>query len=71
VTLAESVFQMNAAIGHANAISGLAKTLDEPEFATAIGLVKYGAMRQRKPAVRSSMWARIKEFINRLIALMR
>jgi len=38
--VAEKIFQLPATIGHANAVSGLASTLDEPEFATAIGLVK-------------------------------
>lgn len=70
-TLAENIFHMNVMMGHADAISGLAKTLDEPEFATAIGLVKYGALRQRKPATRLSLWARIKELIKKLIGLLR
>jgi cell division protein FtsA len=71
VALAEKIFQMNVAVGHAGGVSGLARSLDEPEFATAIGLVKYGALRQRKPAVRLSWWVRIKELVKRLIALMR
>jgi uncharacterized membrane protein (DUF4010 family) len=49
----------------------LAKSLDEPEFATTIGLVKYGALRQRKPAVRLAWWVRLKELIKRLIVLVR
>jgi cell division protein FtsA len=71
VALAEKMFQMNVAVGHAGGISGLAKSLDEPEFATAIGLVKYGALRQRKPAVRFSWWGRLKELVKHLIALAR
>jgi cell division protein FtsA len=69
LTVAEKVFQMPATFGHANAVSGLASTLDEPEFATAIGLVKYGALHQSKPVARVSWWARLKEFIKRLVAL--
>jgi len=71
VNLAEKVFQMNVCIGHANAVSGLASTLDEPEFATAIGLVKYGTLQRRKPVARLSWWARLKELIKKLIAMVR
>jgi len=46
VTLAENVFQMNVTPGHVCAINGLATKLDQPEFATAIGLVKFGALKQ-------------------------
>ncbi len=48
VALAENVFQMNVAAGHASAISGLTTALDQPEFATAIGLVKYGSLKSRR-----------------------
>jgi cell division protein FtsA len=48
VTLAENIFQMNVAPGHASAVSGLTTALDQPEFATAIGLVKYGSLKNRQ-----------------------
>jgi cell division protein FtsA len=48
VTLAENVFQMNVAPGHATAISGLTAALDQPEFAAAIGLVKYGSLKNHR-----------------------
>ena len=48
VTLAENVFQMNVAPGHATAISGLTAALDQPEFAAAIGLVKYGSLKNNR-----------------------
>ena len=48
--LAESVFQLPACPSKTNSISGLKSALDQPEFATAIGLVKYGSLQQkRKP----------------------
>ncbi len=47
--LAETVFQMPVSIGQTNSISGLKSALDQPEFVTAIGLVKYGSCRKRKP----------------------
>ena len=70
-TLAENIFQMKVTIGHAGDISGMANTLKEPEFATAIGLVKYGALQQRNSLARPSLWAFIKEFIKKLITLLR
>jgi cell division ATPase FtsA len=39
---------MNVAPGHATAISGLTTALDQPEFAAAIGLVKYGSLKSRR-----------------------
>ena len=40
-----------AFLGKTNSISGLKSALDQPEFATAIGLVKFGSLQQkRKPA---------------------
>jgi cell division protein FtsA len=46
--LAERYFQITASTGKANSISGLKSALDQPEFATAIGLVKFGSMQQKK-----------------------
>src|SRR4051794_28771402 len=46
--LAEQVLQMPVTIGKTNSISGLKSALDQPEFATAIGLVKFGSFQQRK-----------------------
>jgi cell division protein FtsA len=49
--LAGSVFSLPAFLGKTNSISGLKSALDQPEFATAIGLVKFGSMQhKRKPA---------------------
>ena len=48
VKLAENLFQMNVAPGHATAVSGLTAALDQPEFAAAIGLVKYGSLKNHR-----------------------
>jgi cell division protein FtsA len=48
VKLAENIFQMNVTAGHSGAISGLTAALDQPEFATAIGLVKFGSLKNRQ-----------------------
>ena len=53
--LAERIFQLPAFPGHARGISGLATSLDQPEFASAIGLVKFGASQQKKKAGRGPL----------------
>jgi cell division protein FtsA len=46
--LAEQVLGMPVSAGKTNSISGLKSALDQPEFAAAIGLVKFGSLQQRK-----------------------
>jgi cell division protein FtsA len=48
--LAERVFRLPASLGKANSINGIKSALDQPEFATAIGLVKFGSFQQKKRA---------------------
>jgi cell division protein FtsA len=50
LSLAERTFQLPASLGKANCISGIKSALDQPEFATAIGLVKFGSFQQKKRA---------------------
>ena len=53
--LAEKFLGMPASLGKANSISGLKSALDQPEFAAAIGLVKFGSFQQRKKAGKGSL----------------
>jgi len=46
--LAAQVFDMPAYVGRTNSISGLRSALDQPEFATPIGLVKFGSFQQKR-----------------------
>jgi len=46
--LAENVFQLPAVVGKTNCVNGLRSALDQPEFATGIGLVKFGSFQQKK-----------------------
>jgi cell division protein FtsA len=46
--LAENIFQLPAFPGRTNSISGLKSALDQPEFATAIGLVRFGSLQQKR-----------------------
>jgi cell division protein FtsA len=72
VSLAENVFQMNVALGHADAVSGLTTALDQPEFSTAIGLVKYGSLKSRRRAAGKSFIPRgLKDAISKLKILPR
>jgi cell division protein FtsA len=68
VTLAENIFQMNVAPGHASAISGLTTALDQPEFATAIGLVKFGSLKNRKRGMRPSLVSGIKGVFGKILS---
>ncbi len=47
-TLAEKIFQMPASLGKASSINGITSALDQPEFATAIGLAKFGSLQQKR-----------------------
>src|SRR5438552_14333312 len=53
--LAENIFEMPVSIGKTNSISGLKSALDQPEFATPIGLVKFGSFQQRKRNAKGSL----------------
>jgi len=64
--LAEQVLDFPAFLGKANSISGLKSALDQPEFATPIGLVKFGSFQQRKRAARPSLTTGIKNTLNHL-----
>ncbi len=58
---------MNVAPGHATAISGLTTALDQPEFAAAIGLVKYGSLKNRRRAARPTLMGGIKGVFNKMM----
>jgi cell division protein FtsA len=62
--LAEQVLGMPASVGKTNSISGLKSALDQPEFATAIGLVKFGSFQQRKRAAKSLLASGIKSTLS-------
>ena len=51
--LAENIFQLPTSVGSATAISGLKSALEQPEFATAIGLVKFGSFQQKRKGATS------------------
>jgi cell division protein FtsA len=65
--LAERVFQLPAHLGVTNSISGLKSALDQPEFATAIGLVKYGSFQQKRRSSGFSITQTLRETFGGLL----
>jgi cell division protein FtsA len=59
--LAERVLGLPVSLGKTNSISGLKSALDQPEFATAIGLVKFGSFQQRKKGGQTSLRDNLKK----------
>jgi cell division protein FtsA len=52
--LASRVFGLPVFVGKTNSISGLKSALDQPEFATAIGLARYGSFEWKKRHARKA-----------------
>lgn len=65
--LAERVLQLPVCVGKTNSVSGLKSALDQPEFAAAIGLVKFGSFKSRKRASRPSWTQEIKGALARAL----
>jgi cell division protein FtsA len=64
--LAEIVLGMPVTIGKANSISGLKSALDQPEFAAAIGLVKFGSFQQKKRGGKPTLAGGLKNTIEQM-----
>jgi cell division protein FtsA len=65
--LAGQVFGIPAIIGTTTCVSGLKSALNQPEFATAIGLVRYGSFQMRKrQSEKNSVGSYFKRTINQV-----
>lgn len=64
--LAERLLGKRVTLGKTSSISGLSAALDQPEFATAIGLVKFGSFQHRKRAFKASLTQGIKSSLEQL-----
>jgi cell division protein FtsA len=62
--LAERTFRLPVSIGKANSINGLRSALDQPEFATAIGLVRYGTTFAQQRTTSNSIADRLRQVSN-------
>jgi cell division protein FtsA len=65
--LAETSLQMPVSIGQTNSISGLKSALDQPEFAAAIGLVKFGSFETRRREGKFSIAQGIKGVFGKIL----
>ncbi len=54
VPLARHFFQLPVCVGRVNGVSGIPSSLDQPEFATAIGLARYGALQWKQQRCQKS-----------------
>jgi cell division protein FtsA len=65
--MASRVFGLPAQLGHANSIGGLKSALDQPEFATGIGLARYGSFEWKKrQSQRATLGGGLKQTLNQL-----
>lgn len=65
--LAETTLQLPVSLGQSNSISGLKSALDQPEFATGIGLVKFGSLKSRKASAKNSIAQGIKGALGKFL----
>lgn len=65
--LAGRVFDLPVSLGRTKSISGLASTLDQPEFATAIGLVKYGSFNTGDPRRKGPWFDRLRSSLTQAV----
>jgi cell division protein FtsA len=61
------VFGLPVFLGRTKTISGLLTTLDQPEFATAIGLVKFGSFQQGRQRRRGPWLNRMKSTLTQIL----
>ena len=66
----EQIFGLPVSLAQTNSIGGLKSALDQPEFASAIGLVKFGSFQRRNRARRGGLGA-IKSKVNQLLRAVR
>ncbi len=69
-TLANQSFHLPVNIGKTSSISGLKSALDQPEFATAIGLARFGSFEMRKrsqekPGLQTTLTQTFKQIFGR------
>jgi cell division protein FtsA len=63
--LAEQSLELPVTLGRTNSISGLKSALDQPEFAAAIGLVKFGSLKVRQREAAPTLFGTFKKLLKR------
>jgi len=66
VKVGERVFSLPVVVGSTQSISGLVATLDQPEFATGIGLVKFGSFQSDRRKDRGAISSRLKTTLSQM-----
>jgi len=69
--LASRIFGLPATLGKPGTVSGLRSALDQPEFATAIGLVTFGSMQLKKRAARGGLTEGLRHKVGRLLRVVK
>ena len=63
--LARDIFNLPAAVGRSSTVSGIKNALDEPEFSSSIGLIKFGAFQSQAIPKREGIGRAIrKQFVS-------
>jgi len=65
--LAARVFGLPVSLGQASSINGLKSALDQPEFAAAIGLIRFGSFQARKRPGRDSFALNLRSRLSQLL----
>jgi cell division protein FtsA len=65
--LGEDVFELPVTVGKTNSVSGLKSALDQPEFASAIGLVRFGSYKHKKREGKSKLGGGLRDALARII----
>ena len=65
--LAEQILQLPVCIGRTTNISGLSSSMDKPELATAIGLVRFASFKTRQRDARPTFLQNAKTILGKLI----
>jgi cell division protein FtsA len=65
--LAQKVFRLPAHRGRNSSLSGLKSALDQPEFTTAIGLVKFGSLQTKRRTEQGKFGVSLKKTLQQLL----
>lgn len=65
--LGERVFHLPVSLGRTKSISGLVSTLDQPEFATAIGLVRFGSINAGRRRFEGPWFHRLRNVVTQIL----
>jgi cell division protein FtsA len=64
--LAATIFGLPVTLGRTNCVNGIKSAIDHPEFATAIGLVRFGSFQQPRKPKSAGLTGTVKETLTSL-----